>query len=386
MTSRLRIFASVFTLLVAASSLAGCSFEPGEHTQLVGQECFNDDQCVSGAVCVQRRCQYEGQAQVDDADMPDGGPDDADVEYFDGPYYPDVPGTMDVGGTEDGGQAEVCRPTTTRCIDSTQVEYCRDDGTGFETRNCEDGFRCAQGQCEPVDQSVCRFQDQPCNNEGFSNGYYCVDISEDGSQMRCLGICDINANDPNSTCPQAGTNCTFGDDDGAICLSSCDLDEGCSTPGFGCLPTDGSLDEGTCVPFNPANEVGDRCDDDNFFDCEEGAICLDIQNGGRCVEGCRTFTGGAGTDCANGHCVPLTPTLGMCRPDAGNLSEGDECRQRQIYQACGDDGVICAPTGGWQAPQCTRFCRLDEGDADCSADQDCIQFDNQRDDLGVCAN
>jgi hypothetical protein len=396
MNSRLRILATVFALCVAASSLSGCSFDPGEQTQFVGQECSNDEHCVTGAICVERRCQYEGTAQMPDAGADtanDTSPSDvpsSDVPPSDVPPDDDIVAVdvemQDIAVQED---TMACTPTRTRCLNDTQVEYfCEDDGqfVGGGTTTCEDGLRCEDGECVPVDPSVCEFQDQPCNREGFSNGYYCADISGQDGQMRCLGICDNNAQDPDSTCPQQDTVCTFGEGNEGVCLSNCTLDEGCHTPGFGCLPSDGQPSEGICVPTNSDNKIGDRCDTDNFFDCEQGALCIDLQNGGRCEEACRAFTGGTGTDCSSGHCVPLTDTVGICQPDAGNLSEGDSCRRRQIYQTCDDDAVICAPGGGAQGPKCTRFCRLAEGDSDCTGSQTCFQYDQQRDDLGVCVD
>jgi hypothetical protein len=380
MNSRLRILATVFILLITASSLAGCSVEPGERTQLVGQECFLDGDCVEGALCVERLCRYETSARINDAGR-DSTDDPADVPPGDA-NDPDV-GFLDVAVGEDGGQ-QLCRPTARRCISDTELEYCRDDGTGFDTRTCQDGLRCERGECVPVDLSTCEFQDQPCDQEGLNNGFYCTAMGGDEDQMRCLGICDTTGDDPDSTCPEPGSVCTFSDDQGGgVCLSGCTLGQGCDLSGYGCLPLDGHQSEGACVPANPDNEIGERCDDDSFFDCEEGAVCLDLQNGGRCVEACRAFTGGPGTDCDDGHCMPLTDSLGMCRPDAGNRTEGDQCRQQQFYRTCNEDAVLCAPSGG-QSAQCSRLCRLQEGDSDCNGQQRCFQYDQDRDDLGIC--
>ncbi|QDG51961.1 hypothetical protein FIV42_14800 [Persicimonas caeni] len=449
MISRLRLLTSVFALFVAASSLAGCSFEPGERTQLAGQECFSDDQCVEGLLCVERVCKPQAGVTGSDAGV------DADVDTPDDatdvPPGDDVP-FLDVG--QDAGQM-VCEPGSRRCGGRQVLEICSEDGTRYFQRECEgdlvcqngrcvdpggcedrdgdgycadedcddadrsinpgimescdtpyddncdgqvnencteccpggcgDGEFCSNCQCAPVDPNTCQFQDQPCSQEGWNNGFYCTSIDNSGD-MRCLGICQRNADDPDSTCPNPGSVCAFGDGEQGVCLSGCTISQGCGLPGWGCLPYDGSDREGICVPTNPNNRLGDSCDSDAFFDCEEGAICLDLQRGARCVPACRAFSNAfnSDTDCANGHCVPLTDRLGMCRPDAGNATEGDQCNQRQVFSACNQDAVTCVPSGQFQDPECTRFCRLSEGDDDCGDDQDCYQYDQQREDLGAC--
>lgn len=449
MISRFGLLTSVFALFVAASSLAGCSFEPGERTQLAGQECFSDDQCVEGLVCVERVCLPQGGVTGSDAG------NDADVD--DPVDAVDVP-QEDAHIGDVGQDAEqICEPGAQRCGGRTIVEICVDDGTRYAQRDCEEGLVCQGGrcvdpnnnctdrdgdgycieedcddsdrsinpavmescdtpyddncdgrvnetcteccaggcgdnqfcsncQCVPVDRDTCQYQDQPCNREGWNNGFYCTNFEGSG-QMRCLGICERRADDPDSTCPNAGSVCAFGGDgEQGICLSGCTLSQGCGVPGYGCLPYDGNSREGICVPTNPNRQVGESCNPDTAFDCEEGAICVEQDNGPRCVEACRPFSTARSpdTDCDSGHCFPFSPEIGTCRPDAGNRTEGDQCRQRQILRSCNQDSVSCFPSGGFQGPKCTRFCRLDEGNADCNNGQTCYQYEQRRDDIGVC--
>lgn len=460
MSSRLRLLTALFVTLAAASWLAGCSFEPGSRTQLAGQECFGDGDCVDGLVCVQRRCQYRAFDHADaggDVDAADVIDDATDVPSD---VPPDVPPLMDVA--VDGSQR--CTPGRRRCAGDAVVEICADDGSRYFRRECEQGLVCQNGdcmptntcrdddgdgygrgcelgadcndnnpdihpdrnevcstpvddncdgqvnetcteccpggcgadqfcsncQCVPVDPSVCRYQDQPCSNEGPSNGFYCASIEQNG-ELRCIGLCDSGADNPDATCPAAGTVCAFGTGDPstnqALCLNGCTISQGCGTPGYGCLPIDGSQREGICVPTNPANKLGDSCNADQFMDCEEGAFCADLNNGGRCVQACRPFTNAhiAATDCPQGsHCVAVAENIGMCQTDIPNVQEGDRCGRDQVFRTCGQDAVACYPSGG-RGTRCMRICRIAEGDADCNSGQSCYQYD-QNSNVGVCVD
>ncbi len=378
MYSRSSFFASLFIFLLTALALAGCSFEAGERTQLAGQECMDDGQCVEGLVCVERRCRPEGviptaDAGAGDTDTPDNNTPDADA--------PDDVPMLDTG--VDAG-TPTCTGGESRCNGNT-AEICS-NGEFTVIEQCSDTEICDDASCVPVDPDICTRQDQICNEEGYNNGYWCGDLSESGGELRCLGVCDRSADDPNATCPEPGSVCAFGDGDQAVCLSGCALDEGCADDGLGCLPFDGQTTEGLCVPTNEANQVGDSCDPDNTFDCEAGAFCMSLQQGARCVEGCRPYTRAFddGTDCSAGHCVPLSDTIGMCRPDAGNSTPGESCRQRHIFRACNQDATGCFPTGDFDGPQCSRFCRLAEGDTDCANGRSCVRYDQDRDDVGIC--
>ena len=250
-----------------------------------------------------------------------------------------------------------------------------------------DQFCDASCTCRVFDPQLCAYQGQPCSQEGaFDNGFAC--FSFDGvAQPRCWGICQINADDPDATCPEAGSVCAFdaGDGQNGICMSVCEKDaptgiDNCGS-GLGCLSYDLGVGDGICTPSNPANGPNALCDSNNFFDCTDGFVCIDVGNQGRCREACRPFVwGGTATDCNVGHCAAFSSALGVCFRDT-NASEGQPCQQQNFM--CGEDAVGCYPTGGFD-DQCTRLCRLAEGDADCVPGWACAQFDMNQTEIGAC--
>jgi hypothetical protein len=252
---------------------------------------------------------------------------------------------------------------------------------------CGAGEFCRSCACEPFDPDVCTSQNQPCNDpNSFENGFACADLFGTGD-LRCIGICSTLAADPDSTCPDPTSVCSFeqGNDQG-VCLPSCEIMQGCGEPGLGCLPFDSGRGEGICIPNNSGNPIGSSCDPDLFFDCADGAICVDNNgNGnGRCTQACRpfAFAGAPGaTDCINGFCVPFSDSFGVCAQDNGR-DEGENCRP--VNSSCGEDAVGCFPTGQQgDRPQCQRLCRLDEGNDDCNAGDTCFRFGGGGDDQGV---
>ncbi len=234
-------------------------------------------------------------------------------------------------------------------------------------------------QCVNVDPDECLYQEQPCSEENaFNNGFICTSLGG-GSQLRCYGVCDSFAADPDATCPEQGNVCNINEDGPGICLTGCDTDAGCAAAGNGCLKYGDGSKEGICTPFNPRNNVGDRCDPDAFFDCEENSYCVDADGNGRavCVESCRPFANGLGgpSDCSNGHCLPLSDKIGFCAEDNGSR-QGDRCAPQNT--TCGEDAVGCYQN------RCQRVCRLNlMGVNDCAPDEFCEDFGGQND-LGVC--
>ncbi len=252
-----------------------------------------------------------------------------------------------------------------------------------------EAFCTAECACQPFDPGICEYQNQPCAFEGdFENGFYCVAFSPN-DEPRCWGICDINAANPDATCPDPNSVCAFdaGDGQAGICMSACGtgpsgMNNSCGEPGLGCLNLDIDLGDGICVPINADNGRGQMCDSDYFFDCDEGLICLQGGgNRGRCREACRPFFySGMGTDCDQGHCLAFSEDLGVCFND-NNSREGETCAPAQ--SACNADAVGCYDAGDGQ--ECLRICRLDAGDSDCfGANQSCTSFDPQQTELGIC--
>ncbi len=330
--------------------------------------------CADGLVCVGGQCVSNNHCQDNDHDG-----------Y--GPGCARGDDCNDANPAIHPGATEICNtPVDDNCNGQTN-EQCSQCCAG----GCGDGMFCSNCQCLPNDPNQCNYQDQPCSHEGMNNGFYCTALGNAG-QMRCLGLCQSDADNANSTCPDPGSICMdTGNGNGqGFCLSGCTLSQGCGLDGFGCLPIDGQQREGACVPINPTHHIGDRCDPQKFIDCEAGAFCIDLQNtgAGRCVEACRAFAHARdiATDCSVGHCVALSDTFGMCRRDGANLQEGGQCSRQQTFSACGQDDVTCYPTGGMMGSQCVRTCRLAEGDNDCNPGQTCYQFDQNRQDLGVCVD
>lgn len=244
---------------------------------------------------------------------------------------------------------------------------------------CADNEFCnTQCACQPFDPRQCQFQNQPCSEpEQFMNGLFCAPL---GDELRCIGICDKRVPDPASTCPEANSVCAFGDDNSGVCLSGCDPNIGCGEPGLGCLPVSSSPLGGMCVPSN-MNQAGAACDQEIFFDCAPGLLCVDItgQGIGRCEEACRPFEV-AQTDCSGGnYCLPLSSDIGLCFPDSG-ATQGQTCQNQGT--TCGDDAVGCYPAGFGQN-RCQRLCRLAAGNRDCP-NGNCTQFSMDQTEFGVC--
>lgn len=432
-----RLIVSTISFFALASLVAACSFDTDPGSSFAGQVCFEDADCASGLTCRERRCRPVSGVQISDASADSQAPDtepDTGVEVWDQDTVEAecVPATSRCG---EDGQLEVCtqagtwsdsacpQGTTceagqcegdTECADQDGDGYlggpgcpdCNDsdpsinpgaeevcdngddddcDGAvdeGCQTECCPDGCAaeeiCSLCECKPFEPEECTVNGQPCSNPGqFVNGYFCTD--EIFGEPRCVGICDNTAPDPDSTCPDEGTVCAFGDDgDQGLCLEACDLDEQCGTSGFGCFPIGGedSDNDGICVPTDESKQVGDLCDPDQTFQCESGAFCLDFGQGqARCSQACRPFEDDATTDCDEGHCFAFSPDLGFCQEDADSSPDGD-CDSQNQFQTCGVDAQICVPLGQFGGAQCLNQCRTELGDQDCDNGRGCGEIDN----------
>jgi len=255
---------------------------------------------------------------------------------------------------------------------------------------CGAGTFCDQCQCIPYDPFFCQQSNQPCENiDTFTGGYYCADFTGTGN-ARCIGLCDLNAPNPQQTCPEMGQSCVFGEDGGqfGFCFDDCKAGDNCGSPDQGCfvyndptLPSDG-----VCTPSDPNKQLGDPCDEqtDGFFGCAAGSVCVNLNpqfGTGTCVQSCRPFYNGP-SDCNPGtSCVAFSEAIGVCTPN-NMLVEGDRCSQ--IYNSCGEDNVTCYPTraGGLR---CQRTCRLSRGDSDCGPNAPlCRALSMDNNEIGVC--
>jgi len=341
---------------------------------------FTAEVCVSspnGPMLVTQRC-----ASCEDGRcVPAGECVDRDGDgYFVGPNCPGPQDCDDTNPLVHPNRPEDCSTPWDDNCDGRINEGC---DAACCPNGCPMGTFCDVGcACTAFNPSICQYQNQPCSSEGtFNNGLYCLSFG--GEPSRCYGLCDQLSADPSSTCPVAGTVCAFGEDDFGVCLSQCAPGNHCGTPDLGCLPFGDQDPGGLCLPANPANQIGERCNPNESFPCESGAICVPGQNPnvGRCVEACRPFRFAlmSGTDCSDGHCIPFTPDIGVCRRD--NIrTEGEPCAA--LGTACNQDSVGCFQS--LLGNRCQRLCRLNEGDSDCTAGTFCNQFSPEQNELGVC--
>ena len=441
-----RLFSFAFCCLALALLLTACSFDTTPGSSFAGQVCFEESDCAAGLTCVERRCRpISGEQPTDagqDTDENDVSPDthgedsteedtdEQECEQFDTRCAAD--GSLEICGA-DGNWSQSSCPEGTSCQDGECVgdTQCTDeDGDGYlggpacpdcndEDRNinpgaeedcetpvddncngavnegceteccpggCGDGEICSVCECVPYEPELCTTTGQPCNEPGqFVNGFYCSEEFFD--EPRCVGVCDSTADDPDSTCPQEGTVCSFGDDgQQGICLEGCFLDRGCSTSGFGCLPIGESEADGICVPTDETNQIGDPCDPDNTFACEAGAFCLDLGQGqATCQQACRPFADENSTDCDSGHCFAFSPDFGFCQEDATVNADGTCTQPQNAFRTCEEDATLCVNTGGFGGSRCFTMCRLEEGNADCEMGQQCRET-QQFDGVGFCTS
>jgi hypothetical protein len=411
----------------------GCSNEItlGAGSQMSGQLCFVDGDCVSGLKCKDRSCvpvtyQRDGQpasgpgsdAGLDSELADDTGADDASPPGDAGPGP--GPGPEDAGPAPDGGsdaggpQPDVspasCPDEPAICLDSQRLQQCRVTPSGrvrWDVTTCEADQVCRNGACRPTEQpsccaggcpddqfcyqctctayqsDICRYQDQPCHREGaISNGFLCTQLAGTGDR-RCYGICDRTSSRPDQTCPDTNTICAIGDDNG-LCASTCNTQADCGEPNMGCIFYDNERASGICVPTNDNNLAGSVCNTARFFDCEAGHACVNLGGGGQrgsCTQMCRPFVHEAGqSDCDEGFCLAFTPRWGVCAP-SNDFFDGQRCEP--AWTTCSEDAVGCYPRG-FSTNQCIRTCRLAQGNGDCISGQRCLPFDASNPDLGIC--
>lgn len=431
-------------LVVSCLFLSACGVDIESGRQLAGQTCFVPSDCVAGLTCFERRCtptpvgssssndqsaSTNQTHQDDENNLPDMGHDSPTC--IEGPSLCLDESTVQscVNGA---WTYELC-PETSRCFEGYCVrgENCQDqDRDGYAVTcngsfDCDDanalvnpgrmevcgnglddncngavddhcGECCAGGcpngtfcdstcTCSTFEPDVCRFQNQPCTDiESFVNGYYCVDLLGSG-QGYCFGVCSQNAMNPDATCPDPNSACALGGDgnSGGLCVSNCDVGQGCGDPSLSCMPLGYNGNQGSCVPSNPSHQAGDACDVERFLDCADGLICVPRANGnaGVCREVCRPFeTDASGaSDCSVGHCYPYQAAFGVCLPD-NNSAFGEQCSPQ--LSMCNEDAVACFPAG-FDVNRCQRLCRIDKGDSDCQG-QTCTAVSTDQTEIGVC--
>ncbi len=314
---------------VVFGAAAGCSFDIEPGSQLAGQQCSSDEDCADGLVCSDRICRPTA------GDSPWGSGADA--------------------GEPDAGEPECCEG------------------------GCADGQICNDCTCVDYDPNTCDYQDQPCNMTGQEvNGFLCMDYDGMG-QSRCMGFCDPGAPEPDSTCPDPSSHCSFAEptDPEGLCLSSCTIDGPCADDEMRCIYYDTGFGDGICHPVTQENPIGSDCNPQEPLSCADQALCME----GTCMQSCRPFHGD-GTDCADGYCVPMDAQFGVCREDVSDGQGG--CTMEG--GTCGEDATVCdADDLSQDELQCAESCRLAEGAQDCSRDDHyCHRVDQQDEILGIC--
>lgn len=394
MIRRLAIVCSGFALVAAFAF--GCT--PDTDRAGPGQDCVTDADCAPQLVCQERQCVSDSDPG-EDAGLGDVADEDTGVNDTENQNDNDV----------DPG--DDCTPGDSRCDSDETVERCVTHGdqdpywtasSCADDHVCEDGIcvdesgdpsddeccpdGCGDGEvcnnceCVEYDPDECTYQDQPCSNQSqISNGFVCAPTGAD--QLRCRGLCDPGADNPDETCPEAGTICQFEDTDQANghCLQSCSIGDPCADDWMTCVYNDAAFEDGVCHPQTDTKEIGEACDPDDIFGCKGNAACI----GGFCRQACRPFDHDE-TDCDEGYCIPFDEHWGICADDS-TLDNG-ECSAP--FTTCGADATGCFDDTPNQPRStdyvCRDYCRLVLDDEDCPDGQVCDQHDPNNDAVGAC--
>lgn len=397
---------SVFSLFVIAAFTGllavSCGGEEPD-PELENGECTSDEDCMGSFVCVSGNCQAPDGA---DAGMDAG--EDAGVDA--GPDVVDDADGEDADPTDPNDTEPECTPGQTRCASDTTVERCiapSGDDPYWTAGNCEEGQVCEDGlcrteddpddccpdgcddeeichqcSCTEYDPAECTFQDQPCSEEGqISNDLTCIDFGESG-ELRCVGLCNPGADDPDTTCPEDNSICLFEDTSqpNGICMKNCSIGDGCADDWMTCRYNDQAADDGFCQPQTDTIAIGDPCPPDEPYSCAGDGFCV----GGFCRQTCRPFHDDESTDCADGYCLAFNGNSGVCGQDS-SIGDG-QCTAH--FTTCGEDATGCfaEPLGDPQPEEfvCYDICRLQLDDYDCADDYTCEQYDPNNPAVGRC--
>jgi hypothetical protein len=176
---------------------------------------------------------------------------------------------------------------------------------------------------------------QPCLNdfECLSNNDDAFCISEaqnDFPQGYCSEICDLMNDDCSGDAVCIEVNNGVG-----LCFDGCMKDADCPTPGYACLPFDGST---VCLPApDPETDCSNLVDDDGdgLFDCQD----------------------------------PDCQAMPICKP--GMTATGLPCTvNNQCAANMGDPFCIDEATYGWPSGYCSEYCNLMNDD--CAGDAVCV--------------
>ncbi|OGR11459.1 MAG: hypothetical protein A2341_28335 [Deltaproteobacteria bacterium RIFOXYB12_FULL_58_9] len=249
-----------------------CSLCTGVGLCIHNDSCVCDDDCQDGNLCAGGDC-------VRDLRCPDGDDDCAQGEYCDSTTLCRQGGTCGSGddcilqgltGTfcsEECGEClldgKCCKPSD--CSDPqfcSSLYNCLDPGACDTREDCQPGFSCSQGTCQPGGAS--------CSGNGGSS---CVAAGDDTFWCCPAGV----------TCCEQGEHCVDTDDNDVLdtCVpdGQC-FDDGDCHPSFHC-------DDYACEPDDPCAAVGEcpsglcsagGCIPDDGFcasdhDCRTGEVC-----------------------------------------------------------------------------------------------------------------
>ena len=438
-----RISLSFLLLIGLSLLLTGCSFDWEPGSQGVGQECGADADCMDSLVCRDRRCRAVLDGELPPSQRPDAGADvddpppvlnhsnDRPNDEQPPPVLNDESNDIDPPPPRNdvANHTDPCVQGETQCINPQQLEVCAVGADGqleWMTRTCPEDQSCSGGACEPhcgpdevynpitgecvpddqppppvccpngcaddeictgcacepFDPATCQFQNQPCQFDGqISGGYICTRLG-DVDDLRCYGLCNTNAADPDQTCPQSGSICAFSEpgNPNGFCMESCQIGDNCGDSGISCRYYDAGSSDGLCFPSTGSGGVGQPCDNFDTFSCSGSALCIE----GTCLQSCRPFDQPT-TDCPAGHCLPFGSSLGICPGADTPVADDGTCQQE--FLTCGEDATGCFPSETQPGQlECMNYCRLDQGDADCPGEQFCTFSGFGEEDLGICSS
>lgn len=250
------------------------------------------------------------------------------------------PGSYGIYGI--GRSVSTCEVVATGCItadleaggeETLTLVLFAVDGPG-----CEEGTRCVEGACEPVDDTVCYF-DSDCDDGTFCNG-----------SERC------DSDDPDANrrgCVQGASPCQEDqecDEDSDQCLTQCEVNPDADSDGYDdpdCGGDDCDDSDEAIYPGAPerCNTEDDDCDamvDEDF------ELQTNPENCGACGNVCGDAN--ATVTCASGDCV-LTCDVGW---DDCNEEHSDGCEIDLTTDAanCGECGTTCM--FGCESSVCTQ--------------------------------
>ena len=315
-----------------------------------GYDCFPDDTCLEGLVCVDGTCELE---QVGPEEGELGGPCFSNGTCRFGMICVDdlceMEPTEDVTSTDTSGNdiAEVS---------DAEPDGCQ-PGDGCFLDSCDENNDCLDGLCLiHMGDRVCS---QPCVAE-CPKGWRCVEVDTPGGDVMfacvsdfshlclpCIDNSDCSNDDNQNVCVDYG-------DAGAFCGSTCEEDFDCPE-GFECRDTDSVQGGSSRQCFNT----------EGVCDCSQTAINLGLSTGcslsnqyGTC-DGVRSCTDSGMSECNAQE--PMAETCNGLDDDCDEAIDEDACDDSNpcTQDTCTDEGCEHIPVSGLECDDDNDFTRND---------------------------